>query len=115
MRQQGVALPQHNCPTSVFQTSTVRNTYVRRNRSRDSVLHRLDRTSAVQALEELQRQGLPNDLATDVPNPKVDAVLQRMVSTATELPKVGRMKSAKAAALLPELFDAVISPRASSQ
>ncbi len=81
-----------------------------RHRSRDSVLHRLDRTIAVEALEELERHGLANDLAKDVPNPKVDAVLQRMVSTAIELPKVARLKTATAATLLPELFDAIPKP-----
>lgn len=74
------------------------------NRNYDSVLHRLDRASAVDALDELRAVGLLRAFAKDELNPRVDAVLERMVSTAVPLPKVSRMKTAKAIELLPELF-----------
>ena len=70
----------------------------------DSVLHRLDRASAVRALDELRAVGLLRAFAKDELNPRVDAALERMVSTAVPLPKVSKMKTAKAIELLPELF-----------
>ena len=70
----------------------------------DSVLHRLDRTRAVSALDELRAAGLLADFAEDVPNADVNAILGRMVASAVQLPKVSKMGTATAMKLLPELF-----------
>ena len=74
------------------------------NRNYDSVLQRLDRTSATRALDELRASDLVAAFAKDEANAEVDAVLERMVATAVPLPKVSKMKTAQAMELLPELF-----------
>ena len=71
----------------------------------DSAVHRLDRTSADEAVAELERLDLMQDLAGDVPNLVVAAILRRMVAKAVELPKVKDMTPTKVATLLPELFE----------
>ena len=70
----------------------------------DSVLHRLNRASAMEALAQIRAHGLVRDFAEGIENAAVDDILSRMVSAAVELPKVSRMRTAQAAALLPELF-----------
>ena len=45
------------------------------NRNYDSVLHRLNRVSAMNALDELQTLGLVDDFARDVPNAEVGSTM----------------------------------------
>ena len=73
-------------------------------RNYDSVLHRLNRASAMEALAEIRERGVMRDFAKGIENADVDDIISRMVSAAVELPKVSRMRTAQAAALLPELF-----------
>ena len=73
-------------------------------RNYDSVLHRLNRAGAMEALAEIRARGIVRDFAEGIENVAVDDILSRMVLAAVELPKVSRMRTAQAAALLPELF-----------
>ena len=71
---------------------------------RDSVLHRLNRTSVQTARLELERLDLLHDLANHTPNETVDGILQRMLAEAIGLPGVKDMTPDVAQRLLPELF-----------
>ena len=77
------------------------------NHSYDSSLHRLNRSSAMIALSELEDGGLAKDFVTGKPNPDVDAILQRMVATALGLPKVSQLNASTAATYLPELSEVI--------
>ena len=75
-----------------------------RNSNYDSALRRLDRADAMEALGAIRRAGCVEDFALDRANLEVGAILARMVGSATELPKLSDMGTAKAMKFLPELF-----------
>lgn len=88
-----------------------------RDKGYDSALRRLDRACALDALTEMQEQGVLNDFAYMTAKheraargasqeniQKVTAILDRMVAKAVDLPKLSKFKLKIALALLPELF-----------
>ena len=58
----------------------------------------------MEALAQIRSHGLVRDFAESIENAVVDDILSRMVSATVELPKVSRMRTVQAAAMLPELF-----------
>lgn len=68
---------------------------------------RLHRQAALDALTEIQANGLVEDFATEKSNDKITSILARMLTKASLLPKLSNLKVEIAMSILPDLFSHV--------